>query len=129
MLYQQAQSGQQRALSLVAELEQALAGAGYRPGTVDGEHLRKSWAYRELVTERLGQARDELALAEQYTERARAQLIHARQQRKIFETLRDKHEARERLALARREQALLDEAGSRMRRAAARAETEVQVRR
>lgn len=113
MAFQEARNQQEQAERLVLQLEEELAGAGHQPGVLDGEQLRKHWAYRKYLGERLNQARADLADAVAAVEQAQAELLAARQQRKTLETLKEKHDAQEMAEAARKEQGLLDEAGLR----------------
>jgi flagellar export protein FliJ len=117
LAYQEAKLRQEQAEQRVKELEQELAIAGHQPGVVDGERLRKFWAFRKYLGEQLIQARVDLETAQTATEQAQVELLAARQRRKTLEVLKEKHDAQERQERARKEQVMLDEAGLRTHRA------------
>lgn len=114
MVFQTALARQREAEELVRQTAERLALAAPPLGYADGERLRKTCSYRGYMAQRLTWAKEQLAEAIQATERARAELLAARLRRKTLEKLQEYYVAQVRWEQARKEQALLDEAGLRL---------------
>ena len=82
-------------------------------GSVDVAYLASHRRYTNDVARRGSEQMRRLALAERDVNEARAKLVEATRQRKVLETLRDKHEARWRSEIIRRELAEADDAAGR----------------
>jgi flagellar export protein FliJ len=113
LLFQAALAKRREAEELVRQYQQKLAPAAPPLGYADGEQLRKTWAYRGFIAQQLTLAREQLVAVTHEAEQARAELLAAGRRRKTLEHLQERYAAQVRREQARKEQALLDEAGLR----------------